>query len=133
MLLNVFKRGLMPQFVIQCLATACWVFAGTAFAQQAPSPTSSPTLPAQDAASSTVYRSAWSGYRPFADEKVISWKDANDEVLRIGGWRAYLRESQSGDDTPRTAPAIKGSAKKPSSDSGAAHRHGLHHPSKESR
>ena len=129
----------MPQFVIQCLATACWVFAGTAFAQQAPSPTSSPTLPAQDAASSTVYRSAWSGYRPFADEKVISWKDANDEVLRIGGWRAYLRESQSAqpsgsDDSSRTAPAAKDSATKPSSDeSGAAHRHGSRHRSKESR
>ena len=126
----------MPQFVFRCLATACSMVAATAFAQQAPSPPPKP--PASDAAPSTVYRSAWSGYRPFADEKVISWKDANDEVLRIGGWRAYLRESQSApssgsEGAPRVAPSTKDQANDSPSDVGAARRHGSQNGSKESR
>ena len=121
----------MSHFVFRCLAMACSAFAATAFAQQAPAPAVRP--PAQDAVPSSVYRSAWSGYRPFADEKVISWKDANDEVRRIGGWRAYLRESQGGQSSGSegaagAAPAVK----KPSSDSGAALR-GAHKKLKESR
>ncbi len=126
----------MPPFVFHSLATACSALAATAFAQQAPAPAARP--PAADAMPSSVYRSAWSGYRPFADEKVISWKDANDEVRRIGGWRAYLRESQSGqpsgsEGAARTSPATKDSAKEPASGSGAAQRHGLHNAPKESR
>jgi hypothetical protein len=126
----------MPHLVFRCLAMACVALAATAFAQQTPAPAARPS--AQDAAPSSVYRSAWSGYRPFADEKVISWKDANDEVRRIGGWRAYLRESQSGqpsgsEGAARTAPASKDSAKEPSSDSGAAQRQSSHNASKESR
>lgn len=126
----------MPHFVFKCLAMVCLAHGATAFAQQTPA--SAALLPAQDAAPSSVYRSAWSGYRPFADEKVISWKDANDEVRRIGGWRAYLRESQSAqpsdsEGAARTAPATKDLAKEPSSDSGAAKRNAPHHTSKESR
>ncbi len=125
----------MPQFVFRCLAMACSVLAATAFAQQSPAPAARP--PAHDAAPASVYRSAWSGYRPFAGEKVISWKDANDEVRRIGGWRTYLRESQSGQSSGsegavRTTPATKG-ANEPSNDSGAARRHGSHNAPKESR
>ncbi len=126
----------MPPFVFGCLGMVCLVHGATAFAQQTPPPAARPT--AQDAAPSSVYRSAWSGYRPFADEKVISWKDANDEVRRIGGWRAYLRESQSGqpsgsEGAARTAPATKDSAKEPSTESGAAQRDGSHSASKESK
>ena len=126
----------MPHFVFRCIAMVCAALAATAFAQQTPPPAARPT--AQDAAPSSVYRSAWSGYRPFSDEKVISWKDANDEVRRIGGWRAYLRESQSGqpsgsDGAVRTAPATKDYVKEPSSSLGAAQRQGSHDTSKESR
>ena len=124
----------MSQFVFRCLATASSVFAATAFAQQVAAPTARPS--AQDAPPASVYRSAWSGYRPFADEKVISWKDANDEVRRIGGWRAYLRESQgqpSGAGAASTAPAAKDSVKPAPSDAGAAQGHDAHHKPKESR
>ena len=126
----------MSHFVFRCIAMACSALAATAFAQQTPPPAARPT--SQDAAPSSSYRSAWSGYRPFADEKVVSWKDANDEVRRIGGWRAYLRESQSGqpsgsEGVARTTPATKDSANEPSSDSGAAQRDGSHNASKESR
>lgn len=126
----------MSHFVFRCLAMACTALAVPAFAQQTPAPTT--RLPAQDAAPSSVYRSAWSSYRPFTDEKVISWKDANDEVRRIGGWRAYLRESQNGqpsgsEGAARTAPTSKDSEKEPSSDSGASQRQGSQNALKESR
>lgn len=42
----------------------------------------------------TDYRSAFSGYRAISDEPAASWREANDLVARIGGWRVYARESQ---------------------------------------
>lgn len=126
----------MPHFVLHCLALACSALVATAFAQQAP--VLAAQTPAQDATPASAYRSAWSGYRPFADEKLISWKDANDEVLRIGGWRAYLRESQSGpssgsEGVARPAPATRALPKERSSSSDAAHHHGAHGASGQSR
>lgn len=125
----------MSQFVFRCFAMACSAFAATAFAQQRAVPTARP--PAQDAAPSNIYRSAWSGYQPFADEKVLSWRDANDEVRRIGGWRAYLRESQAqppgNAGAASSAPAAKDFAKPTPSDAGAAQGHDAHHKPKESR
>lgn len=121
----------MSQFVFRCLVTACSAFAATAFAQQTRAPVAQP--PATEAAPSGVYRSAWSGYRPFADEKVISWKDANDEVRRIGGWRAYLRESQSGQLPGSAGAATKDTAKPAPSDAGTAQGHDAHNKPKEPR
>jgi hypothetical protein len=34
-------------------------------------------------------------YQPFSDEKVVPWKEANDNVGRIGGWREYAREARA--------------------------------------
>lgn len=39
------------------------------------------------------YRSAFEGYRSFSDPPAVSWREANDTVGRIGGWRAYAREA----------------------------------------
>ena len=39
-----------------------------------------------------AYRSAWAGYQPWRDGAVGDWRQANDEVARIGGWRVYARE-----------------------------------------
>ena len=47
------------------------------------------------------YQSALSGYRAFQDEKVSSWKASNDNVARIGGWRAYAREAREPEPAPR--------------------------------
>lgn len=44
----------------------------------------------------STYHSAFEGFRPFADQPVGSWRDANATVGRVGGWRAYAREA-SGD------------------------------------
>lgn len=62
----------------------------------------------------TTYRSVFDGYRNHANVDVGSWKGANDNVGRIGGWREYLKEahqatSTSPADTPeQTTP--KGNA-----------------------
>jgi hypothetical protein len=56
-----------------------------------------------------TYRSALEGYQPFADEKPIPWKEANETVYRRGGWQAYAKEaSNSGAaeaETPKAATA----------------------------
>ncbi|MBL8525752.1 MAG: hypothetical protein JNN20_18880 [Betaproteobacteria bacterium] len=39
------------------------------------------------------YRSPFHDYRPLGDNKPLAWKAANDEVQRIGGWRAYAKEA----------------------------------------
>ena len=39
------------------------------------------------------YRSPFEGYQRFTQEQVGSWKAANDNVGRIGGWRAYAKEA----------------------------------------
>lgn len=41
------------------------------------------------------YTSPIADYQPFVDEKVTSWKTANDQVGQIGGWRAYAKEAQN--------------------------------------
>ena len=51
-----------------------------------------------------VYVSSFSQYRLLGDEKPASWRDANDTVTRIGGWRAYSREAQP-PDPASSAPA----------------------------
>ena len=50
------------------------------------------------------YQSSFSQYRRLDDGKLISWRDANDAVTRIGGWRVYAREAQQPDAAAPTAP-----------------------------
>lgn len=40
-----------------------------------------------------IYRSAFLGYRPFADQAVQPWRASNETVEKIGGWQAYAREA----------------------------------------
>lgn len=40
------------------------------------------------------YQSAFEAYQAYGDDKLLPWKEANDTVGRIGGWRAYAREAQ---------------------------------------
>lgn len=73
--------------------------------------------------------SALSGYRRHADEAVASWRAANENVNRIGGWRTYAREAAAAASAPSAAPAAApavrpASALPPSSPApGPAHRH----------
>lgn len=45
-------------------------------------------------AAAQAYRSALEGYQPFNEEKVLPWKQSNDTVGRVGGWKAYAQEAQ---------------------------------------
>lgn len=40
------------------------------------------------------YRSTLQDYRPFTEEKVAPWRDSNDTVGRVGGWRVYAKEAR---------------------------------------
>lgn len=51
------------------------------------------------------YQSAFEGYQAYSDDKVLSWKESNDTVGKIGGWRVYAREAQGAQPAPAKAPA----------------------------
>ncbi len=42
------------------------------------------------------YLSPLRTYKPYVDQPVESWREANDLVGRIGGWRSYAKEIQTG-------------------------------------
>ena len=52
-----------------------------------------------------TYESSFFQYRKLGEEKPVSWREANDTVTRIGGWRVYAREAQQPDPPPATKPA----------------------------
>lgn len=41
------------------------------------------------------FQSVLISYRPFVDQDLESWRDANDRVGQIGGWRAYAKEMRA--------------------------------------
>ena len=49
-------------------------------------------------ASPLIYRSAFEGYKPYTDDKLLNWKEVNDTTGRIGGWRVYAKEARQPDD-----------------------------------
>ena len=125
---KLFKRA--------ALAALCTVAATSAIAQNPPAgsaPAAAPMVPASAArqvatAPSTSsagigYRSAFEGYARFDDQPVGSWKAANDNVGRIGGWRVYAKEatapesaqggSQAAPAGPSTAPGVAPSTAAP--------------------
>lgn len=67
------------------------LLSGVSFAQVGTSAAKS-ALP-----SKLQYTSALQTYKAYADQPVESWREANDRVGRIGGWRAYAKEIQTGE------------------------------------
>lgn len=65
-------------------------------------------LDAQAQVPRLTHDSSLAQYRRMSVESVGSWRKANDNVGRIGGWRTYLREAQQPD-----APASAAGAAKP--------------------
>jgi hypothetical protein len=68
------------------------------------------------------YASPLAGYRRLGDDKRVSWKDANETVNRIGGWRVYTREAQQ----PDAAGSAPAAGAVPAPAAGAAPAHGGH-------
>lgn len=60
------------------------------------------------------YQSPFRDYKPLGDDKAIPWKAANDEVSRIGGWRAYAKQAQdAAASVSPAAPAMPAQATPP--------------------
>lgn len=91
------------------LAGPALIAAAATLSTALPSAAQSPTPPPAPAAAAAArvdpsdpkasvppvtYRSAFAGYRPNVETKVGAWKDTNDSVGRIGGWRAYAKEAR---------------------------------------
>lgn len=77
------------------LALTIGVVDAQPIARPAPAPASS-SATASAAARGSTYRSAFEGYRSFAEQPLMPWREANDVVKSVGGWQAYAREGQGG-------------------------------------
>lgn len=84
-----------------------WIFVLTAVAflpataQPLPAPASAPA----PADAVLPFRSVSEDYQPYSDQKLIPWREANDNVGRIGGWREYAREARpQSDGSPASPP-----------------------------
>ena len=66
----------------------------------------------QSAVAPIPYESVFRSYRPFTDEKIVSWRATNDLVQKLGGWQAFARDKVP-DIPPVTAPAEEPAAKAP--------------------
>lgn len=97
----------MPRAVRSALLAASLLATLTA-AQAQPAATAARPDPLDPKASVPTlrYESSFAQYRRLGEEKPVSWRDANDTVTRIGGWRVYAREAQQPDPAPTTAPTF---------------------------
>jgi hypothetical protein len=86
------------------LALAAGLAAG-AHAQGAPTPTRPDPLNSGAAVPAATYASALARYRSATEVRVGSWREANDTVARIGGWRVYAREAAQPEAAPAPAPS----------------------------
>jgi hypothetical protein len=83
-----------------CLcAAAC-----AAQAQPTPRANRPDPLDAQASVPPLRYESSLKSVTKEPDDKPISWREANDRVARIGGWRVYAREAQQTPATPAKEP-----------------------------
>ena len=73
---------------------ACMAVVATGFTATAPAQTQKEGEASAGAPATSVrYRSALERYQPYKEQPVQSWRDANDNVGRIGGWRVYAKEA----------------------------------------
>lgn len=91
-------------------ATLAWATA-TATAQGNPDfrplkPLSDP-LDASAKVPALRHESPFGSHRRIGDAEAVAWREANDEVGRIGGWRAYAREANAPEPAADTAAARK--------------------------
>jgi hypothetical protein len=88
---------MVPTFPLRCLALLSLAAATVhAHAEEATRPR-------------VEFRSALQDYQSFSEEKQLPWKQANETVRQIGGWREYAREAAPA--APSTAPAKQGEGK----------------------
>lgn len=91
------RAALAPPALLALLAVGI----GSALAQPPRSGTRADPLDAAASVPAARHRSAFEHYRRLGDAPAVPWRQANDTVERIGGWRSYAREA--------TAPAAAAS------------------------
>ena len=93
------KPSAAQRFCALCLIVGQLLMLAEASAQVAPAkPRPNPADPAASVPA-LAYVSPLARYRWWADDPSVDWREANDRVQRIGGWRTYAREAQA----PQTA------------------------------
>lgn len=80
------------------------VSALTAHAEPTAQATKPDPLDSKAGVPTVTYESSFTRYLRLGDEKPVSWREANDTVTRIGGWRVYAREAQQPEPAPTAKP-----------------------------
>lgn len=93
--MNTFSssKAILSRKRVAVFAATSVLLAGASYAQH---DRAVPTPPAPSPVPLT-FESVLSRYKPMSDQKLGSWREANDTVTRIGGWRTYLKEAQTPD------------------------------------
>ena len=86
------------------LALAAGLAAAGAVAQGVAAPAARDPADPRAEAPPLVHRSSFATYRVFTGDGPGSWRGANDEVARIGGWKAYAREAYEASKAAQPAP-----------------------------
>ncbi len=97
------SRWLKPAS-LPIVGLALLVFALAAQAQPTAGAAKPDPLDAKASVPALSYESSFTHYRRLSDEKLVSWREANDTVARIGGWRVYAREAQQPNPEPLSKP-----------------------------
>jgi hypothetical protein len=75
------------------------------------------------------HESSLSGFRRLTDQKPVPWREANETVGRIGGWRTYAREAREpapSESTPAAGSSAESptpAAKPPAPGGAGSHKH----------
>lgn len=89
-------------------ALPCLLFTALLAAQAQAQPTTNRPDPLDPKARVPAmrYESSLGQSRRSSDDKPVAWREANDAVARIGGWRVYAREAQQPDPAAPTPPSV---------------------------
>lgn len=79
-----------------------------AFAQSGSGPATPDRKSAAPSSVTLSYRSAFADYQTYSEPPVVSWREANDNAGKIGGWRVYAKEARQADGGPAPAPGGQG-------------------------
>jgi hypothetical protein len=109
------------RFIVVALPAV--ILAGAAAAQSAGRPSAADPKAAVPA---VQYRSAFEGYRPFADQELADWRKANEGVAAAGGHGAHRPGQGGSEQVSKPQPGKPGSAGEAAEKSGEP-SHGGHH------
>lgn len=91
MLKTLFRRAAQVTHAQIIRWAAPWAFAGLACL---PVAHAADTRAADEPVPSSAPTAVFDRYQAWRDEPLRDWREANDRVGEVGGWRTYLRESQ---------------------------------------